>query len=96
MTIIQVLANTINFSGYLIFLLESSFCFPDLDFWDGREGVKQHNPIPCGDRSALHLFPLSNDMLNLVPPFTAMDGLRIATWILFDTDILQFYISIPS
>lgn len=44
----------------------------------------------------LHLFPLSNDMLNLVPPFTAMDGLRIATWILFDTDILQFYISIPS
>lgn len=32
MTIIQVLANIINFSGYLIFLLESSFCLPDLDF----------------------------------------------------------------
>lgn len=56
-------ANIFNISVYLILLLNTSFCFPDQDFGDCREGVNTKILYPGADPSESTLIP--NNMLYL-------------------------------
>lgn len=50
-------ANIFNISVYLILLLNTSFCFPDQDFGDCREGVSTKILYPGADPSESTLIP---------------------------------------